>query len=177
MRDNIWLEEKLNKIWQTYFSDVPRENEVIIKFGCKARTRLGSIRSAKSKEYEIKKNINKPRAPRPAPNTLIMITGYFKDETVPEYIIDLTIAHELCHYAHGFSSPLPQLYKYPHQGGLVDKELEKRGLLRELQKQKKWLKLEWPKIIENNFRPKSKRFKVRKRRRKISFLEFLIANC
>jgi hypothetical protein len=137
MRNNEWLEHKLGTIWQTNFGDIPRSNDVKITFGRNARTRLGSIRHEKDKA-----------------GTRITLTGYFQDERVPEYLIDLTIAHELTHYAHGFFSPLPKLSKYPHQGGLVDKELAKRGFAAELKNQKKWLRENWAKLTGKSRRRK-----------------------
>ena len=157
MRDNDWLEQKLEFIWQSYFADVKRTNNVNIKFGKRASTRLGSIKkSNRSKVFE----------------TEITMTGFFKDERVPEYIIDLTIAHELCHYVHGFSSPLPQLFKYPHLGGLVDKELIRRGMGEQLIEQKKWLKKEWTAIVGNDFRVRTRRRPKAKRRTSIFDLIF-----
>src|SRR5665647_1927223 len=119
MRDNEWLEEKLENIWAQYFNDVEKINSIVIKFGKKARSRLGSIKQLHN--YRSRplaggsrtitdfstdsKNMN---------DSIITLTGYFKDERVPECIIDSTIAHELCHYAHGFSSPHPQASKHPH---------------------------------------------------------------
>lgn len=132
MRDNIWLVEKLDKIWREHFADVSRSNEIEIKFGAKARRRLGSIRQISPKDKHSK--------------TRILMSGYFRDENVPESIIDVTIAHEVCHYAHGFCSPLAKYSKYPHQGGLVDKELKNRGFGEALKFQKGWLKTDWPKI-------------------------------
>jgi hypothetical protein len=140
----------MNQIWRDHFSDVPQKNNVKIKFGRRARTRLGSIRRIGNRRFLSQEN----------PDSEIILTGYFKEEKVPEYIIDLTIAHELCHYAHGFSSPLPQLFKYPHLGGLVDKELVKRGFGPALKEQKKWLKEVWPTIIG----VRTRRYRRRKQR-------------
>ena len=49
------------------------------------------------------------------------------NEIIPEYIIDLTLAHEMIHYMHGFNSPLPKQFRHPHAGSVVDRELKKRG--------------------------------------------------
>ncbi len=156
MRNNLWLDLKLSEIWEKHFSDVPRSNEVYIKFGRDARTRLGSIR-------KIGKS-----------STLIMITGYFKDKRVPDFMVEATIAHELCHYAHGFFSPLPQLSKYPHLGGLVDNELKTRGFSEQLQAQKSWLKKEWPEII--GARVRKRRVLRRKQYSGFDILKFLISS-
>lgn len=154
MRDNSWLELKLDNIWREYFFDIERVNNVTIKFGKRARARLGSIKQLHSHRQQ---NDN---------DSVITLTGYFKDERVPEYIIDLTIAHELCHYAHGFSSPHPQISKHPHSGGVVDNELKVRGLEKQLKDQKKWLKEVWPTLID-----KPKRRIRRRRTRRIVTLK------
>ena len=52
----------------------------------------------------------------------------FKQDSIPVEVIDHTIAHELVHYAHGFSSKRARLHKYPHAGGIVKKEMDQRGL-------------------------------------------------
>lgn len=144
------MREKLENIWVTYFADVSRPNEIKIEFGRNARTRLGSIRkltsSSRCHPEFISGSRNKFGMTQHFASQII-ITGYFKDERVPEFMIDAVIAHELCHYAHGFSSPLPQLFRYPHQGGAVDHELIKRGLGDILIAQRKWLKTEWKNII------------------------------
>lgn len=128
MRINYNLEIKLERIWSKYFKDVKKDNQITIKFGRKAVKRLGSI-----KTYKNGQNFD----------TLITINGYFKDKYIPDYIVDATIAHELCHYAHGFASPLPQLSRYPHRGGAVDKELGRRGLSKLVEKEKDWLDKYW----------------------------------
>jgi len=79
--------------------------------------------------------------------SVITITLKFKDENVPEDIVRATIAHEMCHYAHGFNSPLQQIYNHPHKGGVIRKEFEKRGLGQLHKYSKKWLKTNWRKYI------------------------------
>lgn len=133
MRDDIFLSDRLDFLWGKYFADISKSNKVYIKFGRKAVKRLGSIRQ-KNDETD----------------TIIILNGHFKDKKIPCHVIDATIVHELCHYAHGFSSPLPQLSRFPHRGGLVDKELIRRGLLNLLEKEKKWLNKNWFKYIVNN---------------------------
>ena len=80
--------------------------------------------------------------------SVITITRYFQMEDVPEYVIISTIAHELCHYTHGFNSPLPKQFAYPHQGGVVSQEMDNRGLRDIRMKTKKWLKKYWQECIE-----------------------------
>ena len=96
-------------IWSLLFFDVERRNDVLIKFKGNWRNKFGHIKRLKNKNSEI------------------AINGFFKKEIVPEYIVDVTIAHELVHYMHGFNSPHPKLFAHPHKGGVVDKELRGRG--------------------------------------------------
>jgi len=110
-RDDTWLLSRLDHIWSNYFPDIKQINRVFIKFGRYSKLRLGSIRMERATK-----------------NSYITITSMFKDEKIPIGVIDHTIAHELCHYTHGFSSPNPRLHKYPHHGGVIQKELENRGL-------------------------------------------------
>jgi len=134
MRDNQWLAKRLEWLWRTYFADVPVSNEVIVRFGRSARTRLGSIKFGKRK-------IN--------PRSYITLTGLFRDEQVPDYVVDAVLAHELTHYAHGFHSPHSRLYRHPHAQGVVTKELTARGLGAIVREQKRWLKKNWPKFIRD----------------------------
>ncbi len=143
-RDNLWLEKRLNQIWQTHFPDVKKINRVYIIFGRKARNVFGSIKARGPKQpFRTPGRYPKPSIWLPQSITIITINGNFKNPEIPNEIIDLTIAHELVHYAHGFSSPHPQLYQYPHQGSVVTKELIKRGLSDQLKFQKTWIKNYW----------------------------------
>lgn len=134
-RDDNWLVQILDDIWDTYFSDVPQENIVRIQFGRKAKNRLGSIRVDPS-DREI---------------SLIMINGLFRDTVIPENIIRATIFHELSHYAHGFNSPLEQKYRHPHAGGVMRQEFKERGAEELYVEQRKWLKEHWPAFVERNW--------------------------
>lgn len=149
-RDDAWLFQRLDEIWDGHFSDIPQHNDVVIKFGRKARQRLGSI---KQEMKSVKDLANKNR------KTIIIINGLFKDSAVPEYVVTATIAHEMCHYAHGFSSPLEQKHSYPHYGGIVTKEMKLRGFEKEIKLQKKWLKEIWPKYLEGkmSYKPRQRR--------------------
>lgn len=122
-RNNIWLLSRLDFLWSKYFIDVSQVNPVFIRFGRYSKYRLGSIRLDP---------VNK--------HSYITITSMFKDEKVPIEVIDHTIAHELCHYSHGFSSPIPRLHKYPHHGGIIKKEMEGRALHHLVKAYADWLK-------------------------------------
>jgi hypothetical protein len=123
MRTNLYLSKRLNSIWENHFSDVPRKNEINIRFGREANYRFGSIRYC-----YVDRSVH------------ITINGRFQDEKYPAEIIDHTISHELCHYTHGFPTPGPRLSRYPHRGGIIDKEMAKRGLGYLITFYKSWVK-------------------------------------
>lgn len=111
LRDNNWLLSRLGSIWSKHFADVDQINPLFIRFGRYSKYRLGSIR--------LKKKSSK---------SYITITEMFKKNNIPVEVVDHTLAHELVHYTHGFSSKRVRLHKYPHAGGIVNKEMRKRGM-------------------------------------------------
>lgn len=131
MRDNNYLKTLLTTIWDKYFSDVPIANVVTIKFGNRSYRQLGAIKSKRGDTS----------------TSSIVLTSHFKEESVPEHVLLTTIAHEIAHYAHGFNSPLPKLYKHPHRGNIVDKELIKRGMKEDLANSKEWLDKNWKTVV------------------------------
>ncbi|OIP25177.1 hypothetical protein AUK11_01095 [bacterium CG2_30_37_16] len=147
MRDDKWLEKELGQIWSRYFVDVTKINKVVIKFGRRARTRLGSIKKLDNG------------------SSLILINGLLKELNIPDFIVQATIAHELTHYAHGFSSSHERKFKHPHKGGVVSKEMQIRGLEDILYLQKKWLKENWINYINKHYpaKPSPGRRKRKKR--------------
>ncbi|MFA6296038.1 MAG: hypothetical protein WC663_01675 [Patescibacteria group bacterium] len=155
MRDNNWLKQRLLFFLQNHFSDVPIKNEIVILFGRKAKARLGSIK------LNPKNN-----------QTVITLTSYFKDEKIPQFVVDGTIIHELVHYAHGFNSPLAQSFRHPHKGGIIRSEMAKRGLEEYFVKSKIWLKQNWPSVVKSKV--KNHKYKIRRRRVNVfNFFRFL----
>ncbi|MCL5407256.1 MAG: hypothetical protein M1429_02060 [Patescibacteria group bacterium] len=132
-RDHQWLKVRLQTIWQKYFPDVQIVNNVFVKFGRPATTRLGSIKYGRRKENR---------------NTIITINGHFKNPEIPEFVIDGVLAHELTHYAHGFCSPHQQAFRHPHKNGVVKNEMISRGLQDLLKLEKKWIKENWVKFLK-----------------------------
>jgi len=124
MRDNNWLLSRLDNLWTDHFPDVSQDNPVVIKFGRYSKYRLGSIKLNRKTGF-----------------SQITITGMFKSLSTPVAVIDHTIAHEMIHYAHGFSSTKRKLHRYPHEGGVVHKEMESRGLGNLTKAYKSWVKL------------------------------------
>jgi len=149
MRNNHWLKEFLNQLLKQYFPEIPFNPRLIVKFGRKAKTRLGSIR----------------QNPQDKKETIITVNGLLQVKNIPLLVIKATLIHELSHYAHGFNSPLQQKYRFPHAGGIVRAEFRQRGLEQLYVDQKRWLKANWPKIVERNFKPRS--VKVKRVSRKI----------
>jgi hypothetical protein len=150
MRDNQYLEDMMYDLWENHFSDVPRKNLVLIKFGKYSRRQLGCIKLANQHtkiKGLLKKKIQDYEVQDDKSISLITVTRYFQDEVVPDSIVRATVAHELCHYTHGFSSPLEKLFEKPHQGNIVKKELARRGLLEEYLESEKWLKENWRDIV------------------------------
>ena len=142
MRSNVWLKEQLDFLLKNYFSDVKVTNPIEIKFGREAKYRFGSIRLVKPRGLKILRGLRSLRklndqSPR---KSIITITSMFAKESVPEDVVLYTIGHELCHFAHGFSSQNRQMFKYPHHGGIVNKELKDRGAEDLILAFKKWLK-------------------------------------
>ena len=150
MRDDEWLSNKMYYLWENFFVDVPRLNMVIIKFGKHSKRQLGCIGWLNKTTKRIEKIMNGQGQVDHKKTTLINITSYFKDENIPEEVVTSTIAHEMCHYAHGFNSPLNQMYDHPHKGGLIRKELQNRGLGDMYKFSKKWLKSSWIEYLKNN---------------------------
>lgn len=122
-RDDAWLLSRLDNIWTKHFPDVIQDNPLIIKFGRYSKYRLGSIKLSRRSGV-----------------SLITITGMFKKDSIPEQVVDHTIGHELVHYAHGFSSNKRRMHRYPHAGGVVDKEMRERGMGYLTQAYKEWVK-------------------------------------
>jgi hypothetical protein len=131
MRDDRWLRDKLNSIWSGFFPDVKKTDDVTIFFGRRCRSRLASIRLVDNSISEIR------------------INGVLKNAAIPEFVCDAVIAHELTHYVHGFGSKRPQLYKYPHRGGVVAKEMVRRGLGQTHQEAKNWINTNWMSFLSD----------------------------
>jgi len=136
MRDDVWLVNRMNSMWGMLFPEIPRENHIVVRFKGKWRNKFGHIKRLPNKDSEI------------------VINSHFRNEIVPEYIIDLTLAHEMVHYMHGFNSPLPRQFKHPHAGGIVNRELRKRGFGHLIIEEKKWVRNEWPKLLGEVFMQK-----------------------
>lgn len=134
MRDEAWLYQLLDEIWDRHFFDVPQANDVRIVYGRKTKRRLGSI-ALDPKNPDV---------------SVITMNGLFRLPEVPDFVVKATLVHELTHYAHGFNSPLEQQQVHPHAGGVMRREFAERGLLELYQEQRRWLKANWPGVVERH---------------------------
>lgn len=121
----------IDLIWQRYFADAPRANDVQIAYCRPWKSRLGLIRMSLDNAISF-----------------IGINTLLKHKHVPEDVLVTTIAHELVHYAHGFGSPLPRLYEHPHANNVVEKELERRNLGEQLRRCNEWIDEQWYNFYE-----------------------------
>jgi len=138
------------EVWEEYFNDVPRQNFVISKFGKYSKRQLGCIKYA-SDSTKVKMLLKKYQEDISSQDinsvSVILLTRYFMDDSVPELLLISTLSHEICHYSHGFHSPLERKYRYPHKGGVVTREMRNRGLGEVLDQSEAWLKDNWINIV------------------------------
>lgn len=142
MRDNIWLQNQLDYLLGKYFANLSMSDPIEIKFGRYAKFRFGSIKLLKPRGLRVLRgfrSIRRVRENQPQ-KSIITITSMFREESIPQGVVHYTIAHELCHYAHGFSSSNKKLFRYPHHGGVINRELTERGAQELIPVFKKWLK-------------------------------------
>lgn len=155
MRSNEWLKDQLDFLLKNFFSDVKLTNPIEIRFGREAKYRFGSIRlirhkgvkrskGVKGKFSIFKSQLSIPKVPQ---KSVITITSLFAKASVPADVVRYTICHELTHYAHGFSSQNKRLFKHPHHGGIVNRELKERGAEDLISAFKEWLKIYRKKIL------------------------------
>lgn len=154
MRDDWWLQRQLEILLKKYFADVKQVNPIEIRFGREAKYRFGSIRLEKPRGLRVLMGFRSLRSIRdnPPQKSIVTITSMFANEDVPVDVVRYTIAHELCHFAHGFSSTNKRMFRHPHHGGIVNRELVNRGAHHLIVEFKKWLKDYRKKILEHRAR-------------------------
>lgn len=132
VRDNAWLASQLDHIWATWFADVDRVTPVSIRYVRPWKRRLAVIYLKDDDQVSF-----------------IGVNRLLRDQRVPYTVCLVTIAHELAHYAHGFGSHHPRRYKHPHRGNVVQRELTRRGLGRELRFYTDWTNDVWFEVLDD----------------------------
>lgn len=128
-RNLAWLNSRVSHIWQNYFGDIPQVTPVQVRWGQRSYRRLGSITLKRQAAGNVV--------------SVITLSSLLKEPEVPSLVIDQIIAHEIVHYVHGFGSERPRDLKHPHQGGVIVKEFQKRGLWELYRYYSAWMKVNW----------------------------------
>ena len=128
---DLFLARKTANLLRENFPMQEVSNLLVVRWGKKWRTKVAHIKPFKEKEF----------------GTAIEVNELLQDESVPEYVLDATIMHELVHYFHGFGSNKERKHRHPHRGGVVDNELEKKGWKELVDNGDKWLNENWPSLI------------------------------
>lgn len=132
---NRYLANKAACLIRENFSEKGVTNLLVVRWGNKKSKRvLGHIKSLESKEY----------------GSIIEINPLLKNLSVPEYVLDYVLMHELTHYFQGFGSNHERKHKHPHRGGIVEKEMARHGWEEITQKSEKWIKENWKNILMNS---------------------------
>ena len=146
MRDQEWLERRAEQIWKLFFPDIEKR-DVSVVFKGKWKNKFGHIKKKKNRRTGKEE-------------TEIAINSLFSNLKVPEYVVQVTLAHEIVHYMHGFFSHLPKKHKYPHKGRVVDKVLEEKGFGYMLRQEKEWVKKEWWNVYKEISGKERKRIEI-----------------
>ena len=131
LRDQAWLVTQLDHIWDTWFSDVARITPVSIRYVRPWKRRLAVIYLTEEDR-----------------RSFIGVNRLLRDSRVPYTVVQVTLAHELTHYAHGFGSHHPRRYRHPHRGNVVQRELTRRGLGAELRFYTEWTNNCWFDLLD-----------------------------
>ena len=126
-----YLATKAAALIRENFPDKGIKNLLVIKWGGKWRRTLGHIKPLENKEY----------------GSIIEINSLLKSLSIPEYVLDYVLMHELTHYFQGFGSNHERKHKHPHKGGIVEKELARHGWKEITEKSEKWIKENWKNVL------------------------------
>ena len=77
-RDERWLADLLDQIWEQYFTDTPRANRVRVSYGGAWKSRLGLITMSEDEK-----------------TSYIQVNALLKHPEIPENITFVTVAHEI----------------------------------------------------------------------------------
>ena len=130
------LARKAANLLRENFPNKEISNLLVVKWGGKWKSKLAHIKPIDdSGEY----------------GTLIEVNSLLKDSSVPSWMLDVTLLHELVHYFHGFGSNKKQKFRQPHKGKVVDNEIERFGFGELLKKQDKWMEENWESLLKKHF--------------------------
>ncbi|MBS3061984.1 MAG: hypothetical protein J4215_05370 [Candidatus Diapherotrites archaeon] len=125
------LARRCAQICREYFKGKEITNLLVVRWGKPWKTKLGHI---------------KPLRGNVQYGSIIEINTVFQDPRVPQFVVDVTMLHELIHYFQGFGSNHPRKHRHPHRGGSVTNEFREFGWVELLKKQNKWIKENWVKM-------------------------------
>ncbi len=120
------------QVWQTYFSDVPQPNIVMVNYDYHWKNRLGRIRMTKDEH-----------------RSEIALNGILQTASITDELRIGVISHEIVHYAHGFGSPLSSSHQHAHAHGIVSVELAERGLAHVERNLLSWIDQEWDRTYQH----------------------------
>jgi len=123
------LAHALQSLLGSSFEDLVVRHHITVRVGRFARRRLGSVR-------------------RDTDGPLITLNPLLLHPQCPRSVLVATIAHELCHLVHGFAQEGTKPSHAPHRGGVVERELDARGLGRLNEQADKWLRDHWDALVE-----------------------------
>jgi hypothetical protein len=116
--------ESLHRMLRSHFADLVSTREIEVRLGRRSRVRLASVRRGRS-------------------GPLITLNPLLLAPEVPSEVCDATMAHELCHIVHGFGASTAPRGMKPHRGGIVDAEMDRRGLADVRRRADAWAATHW----------------------------------
>lgn len=114
----------VHRLLHEHFADLLHGEPIDVAIGRRAARRLASVKRG-------------PSGPVITVNPLLLLPD------LPPEVLEATIAHELCHIVHGFGTANRTMGLQPHRGGIVDAELNRRGLKNTAQVAKDWCRSQW----------------------------------
>ena len=121
MPTDAFLAKKTAQLCREYFPHRTISNLLAVRWSKPWKSKLGHIKPLKNTAF----------------GSLIEINSLLSDPRVPEFVLEVTLLHELIHYFQGFASNQARTQLHPHRGGAVTKEFAQFGWQELLKKQEK----------------------------------------